>query len=95
MNIKAPEQDKPQYELRRRSENYVGIFDGDHCLAAICTKTSGGMLDALNLLRAVSCHDDLLTACVKCVGIIGIQDITIAKEHARAAIEKSKQTGEQ
>ncbi len=42
----------PEYELHRRSKNYVGLYLGEHCLAAICTKKPCGMLDALFLLKA-------------------------------------------
>ncbi len=42
----------PEYELRRRSKNYVGLYLGEHCLCAICTKKPIGPLDALFLLQA-------------------------------------------
>ena len=43
---------QPRYELRRRSKNYTGLWEGDHCFAAICTKTARGVLDAQLILRA-------------------------------------------
>ncbi len=56
---------KLEYEVRSRGKHYVGIWLGDHCLCAVCVKKPRGMLDALDLLRAVSCHKELLAACKK------------------------------
>ena len=49
---------KPRYELRRRRKNYVGLWQGKHCLAVTCTKTVRGGLNAQFLLRAVTAYDD-------------------------------------
>ncbi len=57
------EETKLRYELKRRSENYVGLCEGDHCLAAICTKRTRGVLDAQLLLLVMNSHKDLLAAC--------------------------------
>ncbi len=54
---------KARYELRPRSKNFVGICEGKHCLAAICTKKPRGLLDAQLLLTAMNSHEDLLAAC--------------------------------
>ena len=50
---------KPLHELRRRSKNYVGLYQDNHCLCAICTKSVRGSLDAVFLLRAVNSFSDL------------------------------------
>ena len=47
---------KPRYELKRRSKNYVGLCEGNHCLCAICTKTTRGALDAQLLLLVMNSH---------------------------------------
>ena len=57
------EEKQPRYELRPRSENYVGLYEGKHCLCAICTNTARGVLDAQLLLRVCNSNADLLTAC--------------------------------
>ena len=55
---------KPRYELRRRGKtSYVALWQGKHCLCAICTKTVRGALDAQLILLALNSHKDLLTAC--------------------------------
>ncbi len=54
------EKNTPQYEIRRRSKNYVGLWEGEHCLAAICIKRSRGVADAQLLLRVCNAHEDLL-----------------------------------
>lgn len=54
---------KPQYELRRRGKtSYVGLWQGDHCLAAICVNTTRGVLDAQLLLLVMNSHKELLAA---------------------------------
>jgi len=59
---KKPDENKPRYELRRRSENYVGLFDRKRCLCAICIKTNRGVLDAKFLLQLCNDHDKLSKA---------------------------------
>ena len=54
---------KPRYELRPRSKNFVGLWEGKHCLCAICTKTTRGALDAQLILLVMNSHKDLLAAC--------------------------------
>lgn len=54
---------KPLYELRPRGKHYQGLWQGKHCLAAICVKKQRGVRDARFLLRAANCHDKLVTAC--------------------------------
>ncbi len=57
-------QTKPRYRLERRGEtSYVGLWEGRHCLCAICTKTPRGVLDAQLILLVMNSHTDLLTAC--------------------------------
>ncbi|KKM00448.1 hypothetical protein LCGC14_1804330 [marine sediment metagenome] len=53
-------QTKARYSLKRRSKNYVGLYEGDHCLAAICTKRTRGVLDAQLLLLVMNSHKDLI-----------------------------------
>jgi len=54
---------KPLYELRLRGKYYQGIWQGEHCLAAICVKKQRGVRDAQFLLRAANSFDELLAAC--------------------------------
>ncbi len=63
MSESKTKQTKPRYELKRRSKNYVGLYEGDHCLAAICTKRTRGVLDAQLILLVMNSHKDLLAAC--------------------------------
>ncbi|KKL11824.1 hypothetical protein LCGC14_2541900 [marine sediment metagenome] len=57
-------QTKPRYRLERRGEtSYVGLWEGRHCLCAICTKTPRGVLDAQLILLVMNSHKDLLAAC--------------------------------
>ncbi len=58
-------QAEPRYKLKRRSDNYVGLWDGKHCLAAICTKKPRGLLDARSLLTAMNSYEALLGVCNK------------------------------
>ncbi len=44
----------PEYELRRRSKNYVGLYLGEHCLCAICTNTVRGAYDAELIVLALN-----------------------------------------
>lgn len=90
---------KPRYRLEKRSDNYVTLWDGYRCMCAICTNTPRGALDAQLLLRAVSCHEDLLDlvkryaavlkeghskcANAKCVACIELEQV-------KAAIESTK-----
>ena len=57
------EEPKLRYELRRQSDQYATLWEGEHCLASICIKKSRGVLDAQLLLRVMNAHEDLLTAC--------------------------------
>ncbi len=60
----ADKEAKPRYELRRRGKtSYVALWQGKHCLCAICTKTVRGALDAQLILQVMNSHKDLLTAC--------------------------------
>ncbi|KKM91724.1 hypothetical protein LCGC14_1225620 [marine sediment metagenome] len=84
---------KPRYELKRRSKNYVGLYEGDHCLAAICTKRTRGVLDAQLLLLVMNSHKDLLDCLALFVGqlqqpgsFITPQDI----DRAATAIDNAK-----
>ncbi len=54
---------KPRYELKRRSENYVLLCEGDHSLCSICIKKPRGALDAQLILLVMNSHKDLLAAC--------------------------------
>ncbi len=54
---------KPRYELRRRSKGYVGLWEGKHCLAGICTKKPRGLLDAQLLLRVCNAFPAMEKAC--------------------------------
>ncbi len=54
---------KPLYELRPRGKHYQGIWQGEHCLAAICVKKQRGARDAQFLLRAANSYKELLAAC--------------------------------
>ena len=90
---------KPQYELKRRSKNFVLLCEGDHCLAAICIKKPRGLLDARLLLTAMDSHKDLLR-CVKQYASVlkeghaecGNVDCVVCLEYKRAeaAIENAK-----
>ena len=84
------EETKPRYELKRRSMSYVLLYEGDHCLCAICTKTPRGTLDAELLLLVMNSHEDLLRGCEATINIIGIEDIRTAKTKCKAAMEKAK-----
>ena len=54
---------KPRYELRRRGKtSYVALWQGKHCLCAICTKTVRGALDAQLILQVMNSHKGLLGA---------------------------------
>ncbi len=57
--------DAPLYELRPRGKHYQGIWQGEHCLAAICVKKQRGARDAQFLLQAANSHEELLAACEK------------------------------
>ncbi len=86
------------YELRRRSRNYVGLWQGKHCLAAICTKTVRGLLDAQLLLLACNSRNDSLAACKAIVSFCESKDRlndngicpTKAYELAKATIKKEE-----
>ena len=54
---------KPQYELRKRSKGFVGLWDGKHCLCAMCVNTVRGALDARLILLIMNSHKGLLAAC--------------------------------
>ena len=95
------EETKPRYELKRRSKNFVGLWDGDRCLCAICTrKTRGvGLLDAQLILLAMNSHKDLLEACKLMVDSHGMhgpcehhccQQCKTAYTKAKAAIANAK-----
>lgn len=47
-----PEEKQTPYELRPRGKHYVGLWQGEHCLASICIKTARGVRDAQFVLRA-------------------------------------------
>ncbi len=49
---------KPRYELRPRSKSFVGLWEGKHCLAAICIKKPRGALDAQLILLAMNSYAD-------------------------------------
>ncbi len=95
------EQAKPRYKLRWRNEKktYIGLYEGDHCLAAICIKKPRGLLDARLLLTAMDSHKDLLR-CVKQYASVlkeghaecGNVDCVVCLEYKRAeaAIENAK-----
>ena len=54
---------KPRYRLERRGKtSYVGLWEGRHCLCAICTNTTRGVLDAQLILLVMNNHKDLLAA---------------------------------
>ncbi len=42
------------------------------------------------IIKGWNCHDDLLDACKKTIAIIGIKDITTAKEACKQAIAKAE-----
>lgn len=52
------ESPKPLYELRPRGKYYQGIWQGQHCLAAICVKTERGVRDAQFLLQAANSYTE-------------------------------------
>ena len=57
------EETKPRYRLERRGKtSYVGLWEGNHCLCAICTKRTRGVLDAQLILLVMNSHKDLLAA---------------------------------
>ena len=88
---------KPQYELKRRSENYVLLCEGDHNLCGLCTNTTRGALDAQLLLLVMNSHKDLLDCLALFVGLlqqpgsfITPQDI----DRAATAIDNAKPKAE-
>lgn len=52
------DQPKVQYELRQGSRNYVRLWQGKHCLCAICTNTERGKLGAQFLLELCTNHEN-------------------------------------
>lgn len=92
------EQTKPRYELRRSSDNYVLLCEGDHCLCRICVKKTRGALDAQLILLAMNSREDLLNACelIKRVVAKGKEgaDLSVlyelVAEIATAALENAK-----
>ena len=58
MEIRMTDEKKPRYELRPRSESFVGLWEGKHCLAAICIKKPRGALDAQLILLAMNSYAD-------------------------------------
>ena len=94
-----PEDVEPRYKIKRRSDNYVMICEGDHCLAAICTNTPRGLLDARLLLTAMNSHEDLLRCVEQYASVLkeghaecGNVDCVVCLEYkrAQAAIENAK-----
>lgn len=86
---------KPKYELRPRGKNssYVGLFQDDRCLCAICVNTKARALDAQLLLRAVSCHDDLVDSLKLFIRLLEHPGMFIEPrdiEKAKAAIASTK-----
>ena len=53
---KTVEEPKPRYELRRQSDHYATLWEGDHCLASICIKKPRGVLDAQLILLACNSY---------------------------------------
>ncbi len=95
------EPEKPRYELRRRSKNYVGLWEGDHCLCAICTRKPRGVLDAQSLLLAMNSHKDLLELVKRYADLINeghaecsnVECVAcLERKQAEAAIEKAGST---
>ena len=91
-------QTKPRYELKRRSKNYVGLYEGDHCLCAICTNKTCGVLDAQLILLVMNSQGDLVKAGKNILGVfVGHVEGSIggqAIELMAAAIEKTKPKAE-
>ena len=51
----ADKEAKPRYELRRRGKtSYVAIWEGKHCMAAVCTNTVRGAYDAELIVLALN-----------------------------------------
>lgn len=90
------EQTKPRYYLRRRSDNYVLLCEGDHALCAICTNTARGVLDAQLLLLAMNSHEDLVKAGKNMLGVfVGYVEGSIggqAISQMKAAIKNAGST---
>ncbi len=90
---------KPRYKLKPRSKNYVLLCEGEHCLAAICTKKPRGLLDASLLLTAMNSHEGLLDVCRKIKtassSAVNTREFLIAfddcDDELEAAIENAKQ----
>ncbi len=94
-----PEDVEPRYELKRRSKNYVGLWDGKHCLAGICINKPRGLLDARLLLTAMNSHENLLRCVEQYASVLkeghaecGNVDCVVCLEYkrAQAAIENAK-----
>ena len=91
---------KPRYRLERRGKTtYVGLWEGDHCLCAICTKRTRGALDAQLILLVMNSHKDLLAACKLMVDSHGMhgpcehhccQQCKTAYTKAKAAIQNTE-----
>lgn len=58
MEIKMSKPEKPLYELRTRSKHYVGIWQGKHCLAAVCVKKPRGLSDAQLIVLALNAYEE-------------------------------------
>lgn len=91
------EANTPKYKLRRRSKNYVGLWLGDHCLAAICVKTERGVLDAQFLLRVCNNHKNMLDALENiALGQMQLPSAKAFENHAvyiaTGAIERAKKS---
>ena len=91
-------QTKPRYELRPRSESFVGLWEGKHCLCAICINTTRGALDAQLILLAMNSREDLIEACEDALKKLTwpiytdkeIQTMKPCRERLEAAINKAK-----
>ena len=50
----ADKMTKPRYELRPRSKSFTHIWEGKHCMAAVCTNTVRGAYDAELIVLALN-----------------------------------------
>ena len=81
---------KPRYRLEKRSKNFVGLWEGKHCLAAICIKKPRGALDAQLILLAMNSHKDLLAICEACAKRFRLLSNGAAAAEIEAAIAIAK-----
>ena len=85
---------KPLYELRPRGKHYQGIWQGEHCLAAICVKKQRGARDAQFLLRAANRFSAMEDAIINAIEAMdcgpNIDSTGLAYKRLKEALPKAK-----